>query len=173
MEKIAVIIPNWNGQRFLKTCLDSLRAQHYRDFAVYLVDNGSSDDSLKFVREHYPEVTLIALPQNLGFSAAINAGIRASTGELVAALNNDTETDPAWLEELVKVMDSRPDMHFCASLVLDFKERHIIDSYGDYYSFIGKSGKVGEGKNSKKNLHQTSRSDPTSNVGKQRRRQRR
>ena len=149
MEKVSVIIPNWNGQRFLKTCLDSLRMQNYRHFTIYLVDNGSTDDSLQFVRDHYPEVKLIALPQNLGFSAAINAGIRQSSGELVVALNNDTETDSVWLHELIKIMDVRSDIDFCASLVLDFKARHIIDSFGDNYSFIGISGKIGEGKDSR------------------------
>ena len=146
MEKVSVIIPNWNGLRFLQVCFDSLAAQTYQDFAVYLVDNGSADDSLAYIKSHYPDINIIALPENYGFSAAINAGINGSKGELVAALNNDTASDPKWLEEIVKVMDSRPDIGFCASLLLDFKDRTVIDSFGDNYSLIGLSGKVASGK---------------------------
>ncbi|MBK8816882.1 MAG: glycosyltransferase family 2 protein [Methylococcaceae bacterium] len=142
MEKVSVIIPNWNGQRFLQVCFDSLAAQTYKDFAVYLVDNGSADDSLSYVKLNYPDINIIALPENFGFSAAINAGINGSKGELVAALNNDTASDPKWLEEIVNVMDSRADIGFCASLLLDFNDRTIIDSFGDNYSLIGLSGKI-------------------------------
>lgn len=147
MEKISVIIPNWNGQKFLRVCFDSLAAQTYRDFSVYLVDNGSVDDSIAFVKGNYPEINVIALSENFGFSAAINAGINGSKGELIAALNNDTATDPKWLEEIVKVMDSRTDIGFCASLLLDFKDHTIIDSFGDNYSLIGLSGKIATGEN--------------------------
>ena len=150
MEKISVIIPNWNGKRFLQGCFDSLAAQTYRDFAVYLVDNGSADDSLAFIKANYPDIITIALPENVGFSAGINAGIKQSKGELVAALNNDTEADPHWLAEIVKAMDAHPEIGFCASLLLDFKNRTIIDSFGDNYSLIGLSGKVGLGEDCRK-----------------------
>ena len=98
MERVAVVIPNWNGARFLPDCLESLRGQTFRDFVTYVVDNGSRDGSLELLRQRYPEVQVLGFPENRGFSAAINAGVAASRGEYVAALNNDTEVDPAWLE---------------------------------------------------------------------------
>lgn len=104
----AVIIPNWNGRRFLAACFDSLRAQRFRDFEVVLVDNGSRDDSVAFTREHYPEVRVIALPENRGFAAAVNCGILATGGLYVALLNNDTEVDPDWLGELVRALEADP-----------------------------------------------------------------
>ena len=143
MERVAVIIPNWNGKRFLDACLQSLRRQTFKDFVTYMVDNGSADDSIAYVEANYPEVRVVRHADNLGFSAAINAGIRASTGEYIAALNNDTEVDPGWLQALVATLDARSDIGLCASKVLDFKDRSVIDSFGDGYGRYGIAFKIG------------------------------
>ncbi len=143
MERVAVIIPNWNGKRFLDACLQSLRRQTFTDFVTYMVDNGSADDSVAYVEANYPEVRIVRHADNLGFSAAINAGIRASSGEYVAALNNDTEVDPAWLQELVHTLDTRPEIGLCASKVLDYADRGVIDSFGDGYGRYGIAFKIG------------------------------
>jgi GT2 family glycosyltransferase len=66
--KVSIIIPNWNGREFLKICLDSLRTQAFKGFKVILVDNGSTDGSVEFVRENYPELAVIALDKNYGFA---------------------------------------------------------------------------------------------------------
>ena len=142
-ERVAVIIPNWNGARFLPDCLESLRRQTYTDFAVYVVDNGSHDASVPLLRERYPEFRVVELPENRGFSAAMNAGIAASRGDYVAALNNDTEAHPRWLEALMQVIDADPDIGFCASKLLDFRLRDMIDSFGDDYSITGFGVKLG------------------------------
>ena len=86
---VSVIIPNWNGIQHLPTCLDSLRAQIYPNYDVWVVDNASEDGSQDLVSGSYPEVCLSALPENKGFTGACNAGIEASTGEIVILLNND------------------------------------------------------------------------------------
>ena len=138
-KRVAVIIPNYNGEKLLPVCLDSLRAQAYRNFGIVVVDNGSSDGSLRLLGERYPEVTVIGMHKNFGFAAAVNAGIRQSDGELVALLNNDTETDPHWLGELVKAIDGRTDIAFCASKMIDYKNRSIIDSAGNCYALNGRS----------------------------------
>src|SRR5262245_61304268 len=105
---VTVVIPNWNGQRFLPGCFESLRAQRFREFEVVLVDNGSRDDSLSLTATRYPEVRVIALPENVGFAAAVNRGIKAGRGRYVALLNNDTEADPDWLRELVRALEADP-----------------------------------------------------------------
>ena len=76
MKNVTVVIPNWNGMRFLKTCLDSLRRQDTDDFETLVVDNHSEDGSVEFIRAHYPEVRLIVHEENLGFTGGVNAGIR-------------------------------------------------------------------------------------------------
>ena len=69
MQDVSVIIPNFNGKKYLKECLDSLRKQDYLYFEVILVDNGSEDGSVEWTKENYPEVHVIALKENTGFVA--------------------------------------------------------------------------------------------------------
>lgn len=127
---ISVVIPNWNGKKFLPLCLDSLRSQVYRDFEVILADNGSTDGSCGLVSEKYPEVNLIALPENRGFSAAVNEGIKASRGDLIALFNNDAEAHPDWLRILSEKSGEYPDADFFACKVLLYHHRDILDSAG-------------------------------------------
>ena len=118
MRCASVIIPNWNGQELLGPCLQSLYRQEFDDFQTILVDNGSTDGSVGFVRENFPQVTIISFAENRGFSAAVNAGIRASDARYVGLLNNDTEVDALWLRELVAALDSNPQLGSVASKVL-------------------------------------------------------
>src|SRR5918911_1923294 len=75
--RVTVVIPNWNGRRFLSTCLGSLRRQSFENFETVLVDNGSTDDSVAFVRRNFPEVQVFPLGGNIGITLARNGGIRA------------------------------------------------------------------------------------------------
>ena len=77
---ISVVIPNWNGRRFLERCLSALRRQTVGDVEVVLVDNASSDDSVELVRRRFPEVEVVQLRSNAGFAAAMNAVIRRARG---------------------------------------------------------------------------------------------
>ncbi|MCL4458491.1 MAG: glycosyltransferase family 2 protein [Chloroflexi bacterium] len=139
----SVIIPNWNGARLLPTCLDSLRSQTYRHFETIVVDNGSTDDSVQLITQHYPEVVLIKLPQNRFFSGAVNEGIRRSRGEIIAVLNNDTEVAPQWLAELCTALEGDPQARLCASKILLFDRRDTIHSAGDFYTCDGRPGNRG------------------------------
>ena len=91
MDKVAVVIPNYNGYRYLETCFAALAKQTFTEFTTYFVDNGSQDESCAFLREHYPETKIIQLDDNYGFSRAVNEGIRQSKEPYVILLNNDTE----------------------------------------------------------------------------------
>jgi len=143
--RVTIIIPNWNGAHLLPACLDSLRNQTCRESRVVVVDNGSSDGSCRLLREHYPEVDVIALDQNVGFAAGVNAGIRACASEYVVLLNNDTEVAPDWLMRAVSELDRSPQYAFAASKILDFKDRELIDTVADGFSWFGVPFKVGEG----------------------------
>lgn len=144
-EKISVVIPNWNGARWLRPCLNSLRAQRFRDFRVYVVDNGSTDGSVDLLRDHYPEVQVIAHPENLGFAGGMNSGMSAARGELIAALNNDVEADPGWLGAIAAAMDAHPEAGSGASRLMDFKSRDVVDSLGDGFLPVGLSFKAWSG----------------------------
>jgi GT2 family glycosyltransferase len=128
---VSVVVPNLNGKAFVGDCLASLERQSFRDFEVILVDNGSTDGSVKYVTDEFPWLEkIIQNPSNLGFAKACNQGIEASGGEYVALLNNDTETDPSWLSELVRVACENPGAGMFASKTLAFDKRDVIDTAG-------------------------------------------
>lgn len=134
---LSVIIPNWNGYKHLDTCLKSLATQTYKSLEVIVVDNGSSDESIPFIQQNYPWVKLIELGQNWGFVVAINRGIVAAQGEIVAPLNNDTEVTPTWAAALVEALQHHPEAGLAASKMRLFTERHIIHSAGDAFGRDG------------------------------------
>lgn len=134
---ISVIIPNWNGVRFLRGCLDSLRAQTYRDFEIIVVDNASTDESVPLIEREYPEVVLVKLARNLGLTGGVNAGIKVAKGEIIALLNNDAEAHPDWLSELKSALDRWPTAGSAASKMLLYDRREIINSAGDFYGVDG------------------------------------
>jgi GT2 family glycosyltransferase len=128
---VSVIVPNLNGRAFIGDCLRSLERQDFKDFEVILVDNGSTDGSVKLVRDEFPWLDkIIENPANLGFAKACNQGIEASEGSLVALLNNDTETHASWLAELVRCAQDHPDIGMFASKTLFFDNREVIDTAG-------------------------------------------
>jgi GT2 family glycosyltransferase len=143
--RVTVVVPNWNGERFLSTCLGSLRRQTYGDFETVLVDNGSSDGSVAFVEENFPEVRIVRLPHNGGFTAAVNAGIGASEAEYVVLLNNDTEVEQRWLEALVRAADEHPEAGLFASKLVDFRDRRLLDGAGDALRKTGLPYRIGHG----------------------------
>jgi GT2 family glycosyltransferase len=127
----SVIIVNWNGREYLETCLESLEGQRFRQFEVLLVDNGSEDDSVAMVRSRFPWVsTVIENPRNLGFGIANNQAMVEARGRYVVLLNNDTETDADWLGALVEAADRDPSVGMCASKILSFDRREVIDNTG-------------------------------------------
>ena len=129
----SVIIPNYNGLRFLAPCLDALRAQTYpRELTeVILVDDASTDDSVAFVQANYPEVKIVRLARNSGLAAGCNAGAAAARGDLLVMLNNDTEVEPGWLAALVETAVAHPQAGAIASKMLLFDRRDTLHNAGD------------------------------------------
>jgi len=116
--EVSVVIVNYNGERFLKDCLESLRAQTYTDFEVILVDNHSSDRSIEIISQTYPEAILIRNAANHGFARGTNDGIRASRGRFILTLNNDTRLDPRFIERIVRPPLCDGKIGICASKML-------------------------------------------------------
>jgi GT2 family glycosyltransferase len=130
MPQISVIILNWNGKPFLEECLGAMRRQTFRDFETILVDNGSEDGSVGYVRAGFPEVTLLALPENLGFTGGNIAGYKQASGDLIVLLNNDTEAHPDWLEEIRKASQGYSDAGSFASKMMYFDDRGRVENCG-------------------------------------------
>ena len=129
----SIIIPNYNGLRFLTPCLDALRAQTYprEHTEIILVDDASTDSSVAFVAEQYPEVKIVQLARNSGLAVGCNAGARAAAGELLVMLNNDTEVEPGWLAALVEAATANPQAGAIASKMLLFDRRDTLHNAGD------------------------------------------
>jgi GT2 family glycosyltransferase len=145
MPEISVIVVNWNGRHFLETCLTALRRQTFRDFEIILVDNGSRDQSVEYIRAEFPEVNLISLNENRGFTGGNIAGYEQASGELIVLLNNDTEVDPRWLEKLHKASQQYPTAGSFANKMLYFDERSRIDNCGFAVTQAGLTIDLGRG----------------------------
>lgn len=142
-DSISIVVPNWNGRHFLKTCLDSLLCQTYPDIEIIVVDNGSSDDSPAFISDQYPQVRLLELEQNRGFTGACNLGMEAARGEYIALLNNDTEVDAQWAQEIVDAFRRYPEAGMVASKMLLFDKRDHFHTAGDFFCINGRAGNRG------------------------------
>jgi GT2 family glycosyltransferase len=99
---VSVIIVNRNGRSHLEDCLESLARQTYEPLEVIVADNGSTDDSVSFIKTHYPETEILELGENLGFSVANNHGIAVAKGDWLFLLNNDTVLEPSCISELMR-----------------------------------------------------------------------
>ena len=139
----SVIIVNWNGAQHLPVCLNALRAQTVGNFEVIVADNASHDESLSLLARDYPEVKVVALSKNLGFTGGNNAGIRAARGEFIVLLNNDTEADPRWLEEILAAFERHPEAGLIASKMKLFDHRDTFHTAGDFYRLDGIPGNRG------------------------------
>jgi GT2 family glycosyltransferase len=127
---VSIIVLNWNGKQYLETCLSSLERQTYKSIEIIFVDNGSHDGSLEFVRKRFPRVVILRHEKNLGFSQGVNSGIRISRGEFIATINNDAQADENWIQNLLNVIESGKCIGSCASKMMRFYDRNIIDSAG-------------------------------------------
>jgi GT2 family glycosyltransferase len=106
VKPVDVVIPHYKGSERLLRCLETLFATDYDDFRVLLVDNGSTDGSTDEAEKKFPRIKVLRQHENLGFAGGCNAGVRASSSELVALLNDDTEVEPGWLKAMVRVIES-------------------------------------------------------------------
>jgi GT2 family glycosyltransferase len=148
MKSITIVIPNYNGMRYLEGCLNSLAWQSDRDFEIVMIDNASTDGSVGWVRRHYPDVRIRAYHRNTGFCRAVNAGISMSRGKYVLLLNNDVVCDPEMVSSLRSAMDSRPQAFSCCAKLLQMSDPSKIDDAGDFYNVFGWAFARGKGKSS-------------------------
>ncbi|MDO9265274.1 MAG: glycosyltransferase family 2 protein [Desulfosalsimonadaceae bacterium] len=147
---VTVVIVNWNGKNLLRDCLESLEAQTYRDFSVVIVDNGSVDGSVGWVKQRFPDVHVIALNKNYGFCLANNIALKEIDSEYVALLNNDAMVLKDWLAHLVAAMAANPAAGFATSKFLYHDHPEKIDRAGDGYTRAGVACLRGRGENARR-----------------------
>ena len=134
---ISVIIPNYNGIKFIENCLLSILKQSLSNFETIVVDNGSTDGSPELIREQFPWVRLIRLKKNTGFARAANIAIRKSSSEYVVLLNNDTVVNKNFIENLYKAIDNKKDVFSYQAKMVNLYNKEVMDSAGDFYSILG------------------------------------
>ena len=145
MAEVTIIIPNYNGKALLENCIRTLERQTCQNFRLLVVDNGSTDGSAS-VRSETLDMEVIALNENTGFCGAVNLGIRRSDTPYVLLLNNDTETDERFVEEMLKGIKKSDRIFSCGAQMLDFRRRDVIDNAGDLYTLFGWAVARGKGK---------------------------
>lgn len=143
--KVSIIIPNYNGQKYLGECIDSLLHLNFprESYEIIVVDNSSSDNSSEFILSMYPDVILIEAGKNLGFASGCNLGIKKSRGEYIVLLNNDTVVDTNWLKELVAVADGDDDIAIAGSKLLYKHNPNEIQNAMSYLTDKGDGGDMG------------------------------
>ena len=127
---LSVIVVNWNGRQHLAGCFGSLLRQTLAGAELIMVDNGSGDGSIEFVQATFATVRVVPLPDNVGYGAALNVGMRVARGRYLLALNNDTEVDPGCLAALYAAAERYPTAGSFAPKILSFDERQRIDNVG-------------------------------------------
>ena len=129
--EVSIVIVTWNGMSYLEACLQAAVAQSGIAAEVIVVDNGSTDGTREFLRERFPMVRTVALPENRGFAAGSNAGAREARGEFIAFLNNDAIPDRSWLRALRDGIDVPSRFLLATSRIVYVHDASVVDSAGD------------------------------------------
>lgn len=132
--KLAVVILNWNGLKYLKEFIPILiNYSSIEGIGLYVADNGSTDESVNYLKQNYPEVNLILLEQNYGFAEGYNKSLEKIDSEYFVLLNSDVEVTEGWIEPLLKLMDSDSEIAACMPKIMDYYKR-------DYFEYAGAAG---------------------------------
>ena len=128
---VAIIILNYNGLRWLQACLSSVLKTDYPNYETVLIDNGSSDGSIEYVRREYGSVRIVSNSTNLGFAEAYNRVVDQVDAEYILLLNNDTEVlNPSWLTHLVEAASEGGDVGAVTTKLVSMRDRRVLDSVG-------------------------------------------
>ncbi len=134
---VSVVIPNFNGLKYLEPCLKSIYDAEILPSEIIVVDNGSSDDSVLFLKNNYPEVKLLVHEDNYGFTGAVNHGIIFAKEPYIFLLNNDTTIEKDCIKNLYESMEKNPKVFAAGALMLSMDKPELIDNAGDSYNLLG------------------------------------
>jgi GT2 family glycosyltransferase len=160
--KAVIIIPNYNGisllPEYFSECISSILGQSCTQKKVFLVDDGSTDDSVGFVKNNFPEIDVLRLNKNTGFTKAISVGINYAQKKYkpkyIALANNDVKPEKNWLEQLIQTIESDNKIAAVASNMFFSDNTDVINSQGGVCNFFGQCHDIncGKKKDSVKNI---------------------
>ena len=136
----AVVILNWNGKHMLERFLPSVTAYTTGDAEVVIADNGSTDDSIAFLHDHYPTLRIIQLDKNYGFADGYNRALAQIDADYYVLLNDDVEVTPNWIEPVIAQMQQHPDTAICQPKLLMYDQRDTFEYAGGAGGFIDRNG---------------------------------
>ncbi len=138
--KIAVVILNWNGRKMLERFLPSVTQHTTGEAEVIIADNGSTDDSIAFLKEHYPSLRLILMDKNYGFAEGYNKALSQIEADYYVLLNDDVEVTPGWTEKVVQLMESDPQIAIAQPKLMMYDQRDTFEYAGGAGGFIDSYG---------------------------------
>lgn len=137
---VSIIIVSWNGLPLLKQCLPSVTATTFERFEVIIADNASTDGTVSWLQDNYPEVRIVTHPENWAFCKGNNEAIPHAKGIYILLLNNDVEVEPDWLEPLVASLDANPSIAAVQPKLLQYTDRSCFEYAGASGGFIDQYG---------------------------------
>ncbi len=146
MVKSTVIIPNYNGIKFIENCMRALEQETSTEYRICVVDNGSTDGSREWIEENCPYVQIVALAKNTGFCNAVNTGIKVSNTPYVILLNNDTQVEYGFVKALETALEKEKKSFSVSAKMVDMYEKERLDGAGDLYCALGWAFALGKGK---------------------------
>ncbi|MEO6357560.1 MAG: glycosyltransferase family 2 protein, partial [Ferruginibacter sp.] len=127
---VAIVILNWNGKRFLEQFLPSVISSSYLNKKVIVADNASTDDSIAFLQQHFPQVEILQNDTNEGFAKGYNTVLQQVTADYYVLLNSDVEVTPGWIEPIIELMESNAAIGACQPKMLTDAARHLFEYAG-------------------------------------------
>ena len=161
MKEVTVVIPNYNGMKYLPECMASLcqGQENAPEYEVLIIDNGSADGSVEYLDSEWcrkkeapaeeggkPQVRLIALPENTGFCHAVNLGIREARSSYVILLNNDTRVEAGFVKGLYDAIRKDEKIFSVSAKMLMWDKPELLDDAGDRYCVLGWAYSRGKGR---------------------------
>lgn len=140
MDKVAIVILNWNGAHMLRTYLPSVLSYSREEAVVYVADNASTDDSMALLHENFPECRPLLLKKNWGFADGYNKALEQIDAQYYVLLNSDIEVTPHWLTPLIEYMDNHPEVAACQPKLLSMAHRDHFEYAGACGGFIDRYG---------------------------------
>src|SRR5436190_6102435 len=138
--KVAIVILNWNGQKYLERFLPSVLSSSYSNFEIIVADNGSTDNSITFLETKYSAIRLIRFTENLGFAKGYNEALKQIESDYYAILNSDVEVNSGWLQPMTDLLENDRTIAACQPKILSFNNKKIFEYAGAAGGWLDKYG---------------------------------